>query len=490
MQRKSLFNALSVLLYIPFVIALTILAFRHPEISMLSGAFSCISLVILLAIVFLPIGRLSLGQDAPSPLIWFLKVVSFQTILVLIFLAGLLAFFKDGPIFSRIFLEPHTLELAAIKHQWLIWSFLPWSLLIIWVILSGYYYYIRKLGPYPHQVMSETFSSFYPSRAKSLVETTFYSINTLCLAMLMTVSISLSAKMIQDFLQWPSHTSLSPVTFTIVGFIMAFFVWHFRRKRMIALEKKGVRLASFAVMIFVILTLSLVVSSFAIQSIIAASGLSLDSLQCSNCARFFDTTTTENRLAAYYWGWGLMLIPLAGSYLVKISKGRRLREVVIGLSFFPLIIIGLVTMQFDFILDVLRDSAIFGEAMPLTLKTPLFVGGAMISLGFVIFFTKGVHNSHVFNAGVLENLKTCQAGRTSLEQGVKLLGFSRICLPFFVAVQTVLFMHMIGGWYLIQMNLVLFAPLTMYNLYCAMLIIFIQFKRKGLWLRPDRVVGN
>src|SRR3990170_3830178 len=61
----------------------------------------------------------------------------------------------------------------------------------------------------------------------------------------------------------------------------------------------------------------------------------LEAAQCPACSKYFDSVTVDVRLAALYWAFWILFLPMGGSWLAKMSKGRTLRELTFGVMGVP-----------------------------------------------------------------------------------------------------------------------------------------------------------
>lgn len=487
MHKKSLFEKLAGIVYLPLGLFFAYLAFKFPNYVIMFASIGVLSIPLLLACFILPIGRLRYGETPAPFLPYFIKVILFEAFLVIIFFGGLLTFFgHENPSFSLFYVNLEAIHTTASKYRWLGYSLFPTTLLSIWVLGIGFIYYVRKYGPYPHQTSYGFFNAYLSPVTKGFTETSMYSVNTVCMSILVCMSIVLISFGFQSLFGLLPHTVLSPVTFSLMGFVSMFFMWRFSKKRLIALSKRGLSLSGFILIIFIVTVIVLVYTSVVSEWLLARAEIDINELKCSECYRFFGDSTTYDRLAAFFLGWWLMWIPMGGSIIVKLSNGQTIRNIITAVMVFPLILLATVMIWPQLFDQTVSALGIFNTEIPHTQATVLRFAFGIISMIFVYVLSYKAHNTRLFHAGVLEPLEGMKTGRMSLKHGVKLLGFSRVCMPFFLALMTVIFMQVIGGWYLIQVNLLIFAPLTMTFCYFGMFYLYKQFKQNQLWMHPEK----
>lgn len=486
MLKKNLFNTFLSLLYFPFAGLLLYLSYHSPQFGVLSGSLGGVSLLLLLALIVFPVGRMRFGEITQSLGGWFFKVACVELIFVIVFLGGVTAFFGGGPLFAQNAIEIEALRAAANDYSWLLWGFMPWSLLIIWVVLLGYYYYVRKVGPYPHQVGCDVFPNLMPDRAKSFTETTIHSTNTLAIAILANIVLLLVIYSIQLQFDLVPHGLLVPIGFTILGFFSFFAVFYFRKKKLRQYDKKGLHLGFCINFSLIIIFAALLSTSYLVEFFIKTVKPNPDQLLCDSCMGYFQTTLPSNRMAAYFWGWGMVFLPLFTSIFVRLSKGRSIREIVIGLTLLPGILYIALSFNFEYAIQILSNIGFFDKTSTQTYKICMMLTMAVVCYGLLMAVVFNKNNSHVLHAGVLDNLERCKSGRMRIEDGAKLVGLPKLFLPVYLAIVTFIIMHMVGGWFLIQINIEIFAIICMFHSYGAMVIMFLHFKQQGLWRHPER----
>ena len=482
MRRHSLINYITGFLYLPFIFSLAYLTYSYPNQLVRFGYGSFLLVVTFVIFAVLPVGRLTLGESKAMPLpSWLAKILSLQVIMILLFVAGVLAFFAGGPVFAAQSLSFEVVRQSFYENTWLLWSFNPWCCILMWALCLGYYYHVRKAGPYPHQVCQDTMKNILEPQTKAFVETNVFTINMICIAITFSIATLLFSYAIELYFGMVPHTLGAPITFMVLSLVVLLFLWRLHKNRIRKLEKRGLTSSGLMTLLMVGFIIAIVYSSYALEWILNNHDkISLKQLQCS-CQKFFDHVPVESRIAAYLWGWGLLWTPMIGSYLVSISGGRTLREIIIGFLALPSILLGVLMVYPQWVEQAaLQWVSWFSVDAPVATKAFLLLPFAVLAFLVLRWMTFGKTSTHFLNAGFLAPQDTYSSGRTKLKEGVKLFGFSKMGVPYLFACLSVIAMHTMGGWYLIQINVVLLAPILMYFVYCACVFLWVQFIQKGL----------
>lgn len=167
---------------------------------------------------------------------------------------------------------------------------------------------------------------------------------------------------------------------------------------------KGVRFLSEWNMRIAVALLVLVVilgpTIFIFQSFVQNTGSYLyNFLKLSTWTESYSNTSWQNSWTVFYWGWWIAWSPFVGTFIARISKGRTIREFILGVLLVPSIItffwisafgsssIQQVLMGDNTIVDAVNDNVatalfVFLEGLPLAVI--LNVIGVILIAGFFV----------------------------------------------------------------------------------------------------------
>jgi hypothetical protein len=138
-----------------------------------------------------------------------------------------------------------------------------------------------------------------------------------------------------------THFAVAIVTVFSLYVGMALLGFGLGKKIFRWLEHRASFLSRIVLVIGLLLLTLLIAASFGNQWVMTHYAEHLDKLICHQCSRYFGGFPAELRYAAFYLGWWLMWTPIAGPYIAKISQGRTIREMILGLCAVPTLVVGI-----------------------------------------------------------------------------------------------------------------------------------------------------
>ncbi|HET9843219.1 MAG TPA: BCCT family transporter, partial [Gammaproteobacteria bacterium] len=420
-------------IYVPFLFGLVYVALHYPQYLVYLGILGFVPTVLLILLALQPKSQQRFDVPNTKFGLWFFKVLFFEIALLALVFAHAISFFGAGPQFATQNISLESLYAAIAQNHWLWWSFFPWGCLTIWVVCLHYYYYEKKTGPYPHQTVQYLLKGFLEPQTKGFIETTIYSVNLICISTTLVAAILLSSYAIQVFLGLIPHTLITPITYALLGVLVLILFWWLKPNRLRHLPQQNFTLSRLSIILALSFILTLSLASMLSQWLIQHPKFSIDiaQLQC-DCQKYFDSTSTENRIISALWGWCLLWIPLCGSYLVKISQGRSVREMILGINVLPAFLFLGCAFYPDLLFRNLNNIKDYVVIINASSKALLLLSLGLIAFGFCYLFTQKQTNNKMFYAGALEDYTA--AGRTRLSQGCKTIGLSKFAFSFFSAV--------------------------------------------------------
>lgn len=458
MKHKQLLKAL--IATIGFVIV-GWLSFMQPgwllDLSMLIGACGYAFLLV----VVTPLGSLRLGERSHSLSLtkWLGKLLLAQLILSIITLACIVAYFTKGPEYTI-----STVNLLDVKEfitEYMPWQWgpFPWSVMGIWGIIIAYITYVQKGEPYLYQAGRHLYSKRFEPMLKTYIESTAVGANMLLVALLVC-AVTLLFTYAIDFHFDRFHFKMPIITVIVLSFLGPLASLSVGRKWLRKLcGGRAVTLNRMLLVIIGLLVPMMILAAFAGIVIVQHRPDMAPALLCKECGNYFANVPAEVRLAALYWGWWFLWTPLAGSYLAKISKGRTLREFILGLYAVPCLLWALWTYF-----------AHYPVVLPVLHLPTEWVPQIMLALGFVALIAMlatfyGNQDTNVFLSGFMRPSKDCHTSRLWLKDASKATGIQLLTGKLLMAMMGTLFLHTTAGWYGIQLQVAAMGALVLNAVY-------------------------
>ncbi len=470
-------------------------SFMRPDWLLLDGIFIFAFPVVLIVMCFTPAGSLMLGlaNEKLSLWHWFRKLFLGQLAFIIFTLAAYVAYFDGGPSFAsgEISLKFAT---SAI-HEFSPWlsGILPIGVYGGWALIIAYVTYVKKGEPYLYQIARE----YSPKWGEPMIKTFIEGTNngaTMMVFSLVACSIILLLSYCVEVLLGIHHFAVPFVTFTVLSFFTPVVSFKLGRKIFNFMTVKSKSYIWFYLFMIVLMVLFLILSSIATIWFIKKYP-QIYQLQCQHCGNYFANIPLEARFAALYWGWWMIWMPLAGSYLAKISEGRSLREFVIGLFIFPFALwlawVYWGGATFIHLKTVFQEGILYTLIGTHLVPIAYYASGVKsiqyITLGLATLFVffkmiAKFHTSAVFHSGFMVVSDTTKEDRLWISTGSKIQGVGKIAQKLSLAMIATIFVHTLSGWYGIQIELTAMGLVVINALYVGFDLLLIRFFKEKIWL--------
>jgi choline/carnitine/betaine transport len=291
-----------------------------------------------LFLAFSRFGRIKLGKDGEQPEFstssWIAMMFSVGMGIGLMFwgVAEPITHFATPP---HGLAQPHSREAAklAMGYAYFHWAFHPWAIYAIVGLVIAYFSFRKGL---PNLISS----AFTPLIGEAGVRGPLgKSIDVL--AVLATLfgtatSLGLGAQQINSGLNYLWHTGQSNnIALTIIAVMTVLFILS-----AISGVGKGVQFLSNVNMVVAVLLLLFLAAVgptvFIMNTLVASIGEYLRELvpMSFRTAAFSDGKWLAG-WTIFYWAWWISWAPFVGTFIARISRGRTIREFVIGVIFIP-----------------------------------------------------------------------------------------------------------------------------------------------------------
>ncbi|MBS0289077.1 MAG: BCCT family transporter [Proteobacteria bacterium] len=496
MKHKRYLNTLFT--FLGFVI-IGWLSFAHPDWLLLDAIFTYIFGYLLLLICLTPAGNIRFGsQNTSTWLSWFSKLMKGQLALFVLSLCAYIAFFYKGPAFATGGLDlAFAYDTVAGFTKWQ-WGIFPWGLYGLWGIVIAYVVYLKKGEPFFYQLARGfTAKSFEPT-VKTFVE------GSVSGASIMAISLAACAIILIltygiDLIFNVNHFALPILTFMVVSFFTPIISFKWGRKLFNAMTIR--KNAYFTLYFFMIISMVivLIICGFVVSWFIRTYP-EIYKLQCQQCGNYFANVPQEIRFAAVYWGWWVIWAPLAGSYLASISKGRTLREVILGLFLLPAVLLLIIAkwglVPFTNLFAWLQQLALFALSGFSFVNHEAYLKAGLslqfIVLGLITWFIlvntlKDFKDTQVFHSGFMAPSANAKTGRLWLKDATKYQGVSKLAQKLALAIVGTIFIHALSGWYGIQLEVAAMGILLINVAYTGFHFIIWRFYKDRVWLGNQNI---
>lgn len=436
------------------------LSFMRPDWLILMGIPIGACSYLLFVLVFTSVGSLNLGDPSNKISLgkWFVKLCLGQCSLLIMTLAAAVAFFAAGPNYSLSTVELSDLQQVLSDYSPWQWGPYPWGVIGIWGLGVAYVTYVKEGQPYLYQLGEQIFSKKFEPVFKTYIESTTAGATMLLLSLMITVLVLLFTYIV-DFHFQVFHFAMPIIAVILLSFLGPLSSLSIGRK--IFRKVAGGRNATLnrVMLLMTVLTVPVMIgAAFAGVALLKHRPDMQLALMCKDCGNYFSNVPVESRLAALYWGWWLLWTPLAGSYVAKISKGRTIRELILGIYAVPLLLV---------ILWVFLTY--FPSNLTANQLTPhwnsLLLGVLAVTTMVVMLFTfKGIKDTGVLLSGFMKPT-TDKANRLWLKDASKEVGINLFSPKLMMSVLGTLFLHTTAGWFGIQLQVAAMGALVLNAVY-------------------------
>ncbi len=341
MKSALLTGGLYKLIALPLILTAILLTYFFDHALIATFKFSYLLLFAIVMLVITPYGKIRLthAQSKQKTLniwVWFGLILLLQIVLGLLFISIYLSFFNQVPPTLTLNIQqlhPGKLTLQALLFDW---GLYPWTLFALVGIALGYAHYRQQQPGLLHGALQLTFAK--PVIDSLLIPATDFLVrfaNLFCLTVIISVAIiqithNVSTLIGLSNIQYFSFRSL---------LLPIFLYWLVSNKTFHKLMIKSSRRQ---------IPLGIIIIGFSLFAIVFFIALhSLIEWFLTHYPRTLDSPYTlhpfkQQAWLRYWqilvWVWWLACTPLVGSLFARISHGRRIREIALGIMILPLII--------------------------------------------------------------------------------------------------------------------------------------------------------
>ena len=458
------------LLSVIFLGGIAWFAFLAPKTLLYYGSFTSLAGYLLILLWFTPFGRTPLGDPSErlSFFRWGWLLLKGQLALLIFTFVVFLGFFGGGPSFVKPVNFVAGIEEIQRYMTWQ-WGIFPWGVYGLWGCIVAYMVYVKKAPPYLYSVASKIWPKRFEPTIKTLIEATQFSASTLVIAVIAT-SITLLFSYAFEKYYNISHFTLLPITMSFFSLLVIFFSLK-STKFKIRHRAHWLTMGHLVSGMIVLLVITLVLAAFANQWFIEKNSAIVAQSACKRCGDFFSSRPQVSRFASLYWGWWLIWTPLAGSYLAAISKGRTVREFVVGLYFIPFLI--WLTVKY-----LLPHSATVDLTYPMPIVYFMLIASPFMAWWILWKMLKNVEKSDFFQSGFIEPSPTLARSRLWLDEGTKTVGIARYSPKVTMLIFGTLFFQTTAGWYGLQIQLLTCGILVINAVYGALQVFVYRLIKK------------
>ncbi|WP_426392661.1 BCCT family transporter [Mammaliicoccus sciuri] len=291
-------------------------------------------------IIFSPIGKLKLGrpQDKPefNTVSWFAMLFSAGMGIGLVFYGAAepMSHYLSPPTASP---ETKAAMTESMRSTFLHWGFHAWGIYGV-VALALAYAQFRKGEP---GLLSKTLRPLLGNKVDGPIGTIIDVLSVFATVVGVAVSLGMGALQINGGLEYlfgvPNNIVVQGIIIIIVTILFLASAWSGLSKGIQYLSNTNLVLAS----LLLIVTLILGPTILILNMFTSSTGALFDSFLFNS----FDVAplseqknTWLNSWTLYYWGWWMSWSPFVGIFIARVSRGRSIREFILGVMLVPTII--------------------------------------------------------------------------------------------------------------------------------------------------------
>ena len=241
------------------------------------------------------------------------------------------AFYYQDPPFGA---EPYSAEAAewASTYGLFHWGFTAWAFYCLPTLAVGYPYYVRKLD---HMRFSNSCNHFLSDNEVGPVARFIDFLFIIAMVGGAATSLGFSTPMIAECLAWLFGIERS---FSLEVAVMFLCMFLFAGSVYLGL-RKGIRtLSDINLVIGLCLLLFILVvgpTAFLLKTSLNSVGVLFQNIVRMNfwTDPFTDSAFVEN-WTVFYWAWWIAFAPYVGMFVARISQGRTIRQIIVGMLVF------------------------------------------------------------------------------------------------------------------------------------------------------------
>ncbi len=464
-----------------FLLVVDATAFKQPAWFLNYTSICLIFGVVFIALALLPCGQQVLGERKKA--LPFKKYVGLllvgQGALLILSLTVGLAFVSVGPKFTEGFIVIEQVQ-SLLKHQYLTrWGIFPWSLFGMWGLMIAYIAYTKKAYPLVGNIARLSFANIFELAIKNFSEYIIFIVSLLCFLLSLVAAILLLSYSVDILLGLHTHLFIHFTTLIILSLLPG--IWLLLGKNPSFLNMtKNLNVTQWLYFLIGAMVCVLVFCAGLGEWCLAYFVRKAIALQ-SNCDQYFQHISTQTKIVSVFWGWFLLWVPLAGSFIAKVSAGRTMSEVVIGVLSVPIIFLilymGLMS-QFE-LSDVLYYFNYSYYAV--YFKCITYVICSILTLFIIFSMIRGARNNLFFYAGFMPLPNPPKRSTIDLRWAPKLWGLQKLFNSFAIGVVFIILAHTLGGWFIMSCQLLALGILMMLILSVGSIgFVYHLFKETGL----------
>jgi glycine betaine transporter len=294
-------------------------------------------LVVCIYLIFSRFGRIKLGKDDEKP------QYSTVTWFAMLFSAGMgigLVFWGVAEPISHFYNPPsgngQTVEAAndALRYSFFHWGLHPWAAYSV-IALALAYFSFRKNRP---QVVSEIFRPLFGDKVDGFLGKAVNIIAIIATIFGVATSLGLGAIQINGGLSYltdiPNAFSTQLVIITVVTVLYTISATTGLNRGIKYLSNINITLA-LLLMFFVLFAGS---SNFIMNAFTSTLGSYVQNLPSMSLKlNPFNNSAWYQNWTIFYWAWWIAWAPFVGTFIARVSRGRTIREFIIGVLLVPTI---------------------------------------------------------------------------------------------------------------------------------------------------------
>lgn len=365
--------------------------------------FTCLFLILS------PIGKLKLGKPTDKPefstISWFAMLFSAGMGIGLVFYGASepLSHFITSPVAEP---ESDAAMKDAFRYTFFHWGFHAWATYGV-VALGLAYAQFRKGEP---GLISRTLRPVLGDKVDGWIGTIIDVLAVFATVVGVAVSLGMGAQQINGGLHYlfniPNTFNVKLIIVIIVTILFLISAWSGLSKGIQILSNANITLAT--LLLFAVLFLGPTVL------ILNMFSTSIGNLLQNFLSMSFDVAPLDknkhdwmNSWTIYYWGWWMSWSPFVGIFIARVSKGRTIREFLIGVLLVPTIISALWFSVFGVTgIEAFKDVPKIGEMLVETQlfaifeQIPMAMGLSLIALALICTFFITSADSATFVLGM------------------------------------------------------------------------------------------
>lgn len=335
-----------------------------------------IFLIFCLYLAFSDFGQIRIGGKEAKPEFsttsWFAMLFSAGMGIGLLFwsIAEPISHFQSPPLG-----EPGTVEAAqtAMNVTYLHWGFHAWGIYALVGLALAYFTYSRKLP----LTMRSVFYSFFGERVNGWLGDTVDVLAVLATVFGLATSLGLGIKQVAAGLAHVFPAISNDITTQV---LLIFIISTVATVSVVMGIDKGVRfLSEWNMRVALLLLLAVIVlgpTVFILGAFVQNTGNYLGNfLEWSYWNEAYSQRDWQGDWTIFYWGWWIAWSPFVGMFIARVSKGRSVREFILGVLIVPslLTFLWISTFGSTAIREVLSGDPSITTAVSQDVSTALFV---------------------------------------------------------------------------------------------------------------------